>query len=807
MRLVIGDVWIQNHDAAAIAISRAVSDPVPTCTLVVVDNTSTYVPQALQEVLVLDDKLIPSPTLNLITNPTLNTYNSNGWVAGSLPAGLTLSQNTGGGVIATLANTAVGTTPILSQSRTQRITPGVVYMLSAYVQGGSSPTNFRVNLVVEYQDVNGNLLATNTATGTTPPSTTLTRYTLQTTAPASAASTVVIIDIVATSGTNSGNVTITQVQFEPEWFSDIAYPTAFCGPGQTNCIEMDDFYPMYVRQYRRFAGIITKATASNYRGIARDWTITVSGYAWLLSAITANDSFTTQFDSAIITSLMNKYFAFGGGSGTFNLTNVIQGVQLSSFQLNWDDLRTALDNLVSQNGFYWTVDYYWKLLCQPAGWTTMPISLICDHSGTPDMVTTFPAYDFSVDYDFTQPGNAILVLGSGSNVSLVIDPNTSFANANYNIRWMQTNNVPFFMRKVNDSSLQSTTDTTNRGIAELLQYNNTRSLYRLTTNVELIPGENIAITSNTDNLNATSLLIQQISANWLGTDETLADTWEYHANLGPINRAAADMISRIFRRTNANTSAPAISNTVLVLFESLGIVDSAATASSATGYQATILADTPIAYYRLNNLEGTVVDDYSGNAFAGTTHASPTLGVTTLLTDAADAGDKAMTFAVASSQYISLPTTLIPTGSGHAWSIEGWCEVTSLPAATWSTIAAMGSRSLQQMGGIFINNNAGVHKFALSTFSGDIFSSGTVSTSTIYHVVGTYDGTSTRLYVNGSLVAGPTNFTVSLGTGFAQISSDNPTPADFFDGTIDEVAFYNYALSSTQVSAHHAAGI
>ena len=77
-----------------------------------------------------------------------------------------------------------------------------------------------------------------------------------------------------------------------------------------------------------------------------------------------------------------------------------------------------------------------------------------------------------------------------------------------------------------------------------------------------------------------------------------------------------------------------------------------------------------------------------------------------------------------------------------------------------------------------------------------------------FHVVGTYDGTSLRLYINGALVTGPTTSsgTVAAQTqpftiGLQAFNTNNP-----FSGRLDEVAFYPAALSATRVLAHFNAG-
>jgi hypothetical protein len=133
-----------------------------------------------------------------------------------------------------------------------------------------------------------------------------------------------------------------------------------------------------------------------------------------------------------------------------------------------------------------------------------------------------------------------------------------------------------FMRKVNDGALQSVADVTGRGIAELIQYSTPRNLYHGVTNVELIYGQAIQVSSNTDNLASTSLLIQQVSAQWLGTDETLHDVWEYQVDLGAINRSASSIMSHIFRQTVKNSSAPAITNVALMALEKYNMIESAA---------------------------------------------------------------------------------------------------------------------------------------------------------------------------------------------------------------------------------------
>lgn len=799
MRCIIGQQWYPTIDGSSVTTTRSASDPVPTCTVNIVDNASTLTPQELQEILILDDQIIPNPTINMLLNPSMNPYNSH-WGNTSV-SGLTFSQNPGGGTQCAVLNAAVRTYSMASQTLSTTVAAGQTYCFSAYIQGSSSPTNISTNLKIFWLDGSGNnfIGSPSLFTGPVPTGTGLVRYSLTATAPAGAVYAEPLVELNVTNATNSGTITITQPQFEPVWFPTLSYPTPWCAGGQTNCQQLPN--SLYIRQYRKFAGFVTLITAQDYHGNVRTLVVNAVGYAWLMSTIFANDTFSNQADSAIISALLNKY-VLNNGAAMCTTTNVVTGQTFTSLQIPWDDLRTTFDNLAAQATYYWTIDYYWNFIFAPPGYFSMQIGLICDDSSQPDMVTTFPAYNFSHDGDSTQPGSNILVIGNGSNVAQVIDPSVSAQ-----IGIISGYTLPMassWMRKVNESSLASNTDCENRGMAELIQYDKPRNLYHLTTNVEMTPGNGVQVTSNTDGLNQTTLLIQQTQATWIGTNEKLTDQWEYVSDLGATNKAATHILSRLFRLATANTSAPAVAVSVLATLEPFGIVDTVATTSPGTGYQATILADTPIAYYRLDELQGTIADDSSGNAYQGSINGGVTLGAASLLTDPADTGDTAMTFNGASGFIGSLSTSMIPTGA-HAWSLECWCRVSSLPTNQWNAMVGWGNRAALQMAVLYMNNTSSVYTFQIGFF-GSMLVGSTFTTNTTYHVVGTYDGTNVRLYVNGALVAGPTAFALNLVANFVAIGADGASVVEFYPGTLDECAFYNYALSAVQVSAHYTAG-
>ena len=78
-----------------------------------------------------------------------------------------------------------------------------------------------------------------------------------------------------------------------------------------------------------------------------------------------------------------------------------------------------------------------------------------------------------------------------------------------------------------------------------------------------------------------------------------------------------------------------------------------------------------------------------------------------------------------------------------------------------------------------------------------------------YHFVLTYDGSTQRVYVNGAL-SGTVNsaFTPNVGAPlFIGEIGPSGTQYPLTNGLIDEVAYYDYALSGDRVSAHYQTGI
>ena len=84
--------------------------------------------------------------------------------------------------------------------------------------------------------------------------------------------------------------------------------------------------------------------------------------------------------------------------------------------------------------------------------------------------------------------------------------------------------------------------------------------------------------------------------------------------------------------------------------------------------------------------------------------------------------------------------------------------------------------------------------------SSSIISTTTHSNEWVY-VVGTYDGTTQKLYINGSVNGTNTTSQTISTTQNAAIGTQTYSPTDFFDGNLANVAIWNRALSSDEINS------
>lgn len=217
-------------------------------------------------------------------------------------------------------------------------------------------------------------------------------------------------------------------------------------------------------------------------------------------------------------------------------------------------------------------------------------------------------------------------------------------------------------------------------------------------------------------------------------------------------------------------------------------------------YQTVILADGPWGFWPL----GSNANDISGNGRNGTTNGGVTYSQGSLLNPSADMSGASALFN-GSNGYISLPTTGLPSGNA-AWSLEGWASPLSGSLDNnYHTITGFGTYGTQyQMA------DMPVHASGL-IFSGFAFDSNStrapVGAGIPYHCVVTWDGVQTAtIYLNGVPATTVTGHALAVVIGSASIGRNPSNSQDWFSGYIQNVAFYTYTLTPTQVLNHYLAG-
>jgi len=198
---------------------------------------------------------------------------------------------------------------------------------------------------------------------------------------------------------------------------------------------------------------------------------------------------------------------------------------------------------------------------------------------------------------------------------------------------------------------------------------------------------------------------------------------------------------------------------------------------------------------------GASILDSSGNSNTGTCNNSPTWTTGHL------AG--AMSFN-GTNQNISMNGNNLPSTTSSR-TISVWEKTTSsfLSGSHYRNILYYGTYNTNQA--IFLSisteqSTGAINNFYISQYGDRVFASSgnTVNDGNWHQLCATYDGTTWRLYIDGtaSSTAGGSNHpnmtTNTLLTNSATIGED--PGGDYFPGTLDDMRIYNRALSSSDVA-------
>jgi hypothetical protein len=206
-----------------------------------------------------------------------------------------------------------------------------------------------------------------------------------------------------------------------------------------------------------------------------------------------------------------------------------------------------------------------------------------------------------------------------------------------------------------------------------------------------------------------------------------------------------------------------------------------------------------VGYWSFNEGTSTIAHDFSGNGNTGTLSGS------TLPAWTSGKLGYGLTFNNSPS-YVSVAdaSSLEPA----AITVAAWVNPSSLP--DWATVA-MKTTSDSWNDGFGLAHYQGGNgiNFFINNYSTNE-ASGTLSLNTWSYVVGTYDGSNIKLYINGVLVSSAAYSTlINNSSNVLRIGSGtNNTGAAYpWIGALDEVRIYNRALTATEVAGLYQSGL
>jgi hypothetical protein len=189
---------------------------------------------------------------------------------------------------------------------------------------------------------------------------------------------------------------------------------------------------------------------------------------------------------------------------------------------------------------------------------------------------------------------------------------------------------------------------------------------------------------------------------------------------------------------------------------------------------------------------GNTVNDLSGNNSNTTLFNSPTFSLSNI---------GILNFSDTSLQYGLTPNL----GNLSQWTVESWFKLDSLLTGKVTSIISNEYDGSNLNFSIGTNNTPTNSNLAVGFYNGAWRSTtGFVPTTNVwYQVVGTYDGSTIRQYINGVASGGTLNYvgTPTSGGGVRLMRrwDDTATSSNFVNGKLAIAYVYNRALSSTEV--------
>lgn len=225
-------------------------------------------------------------------------------------------------------------------------------------------------------------------------------------------------------------------------------------------------------------------------------------------------------------------------------------------------------------------------------------------------------------------------------------------------------------------------------------------------------------------------------------------------------------------------------------------------AAPADSYGAAVYADNPSSYWRLNDRSGTAAADASRSLNAGNYFGGYLQNQTGLLPGVDNAAVK---FDGRSGQVVAANAVDNPT----TYSEEAWFSTTTNRGGK---ILGFGSAASGTSSGydrhVYMQDNG---QLVFGTWTGQtnvVVTPKSYNDGQRHHVVATQGPDGMKLYVDGQLIGTNPQTGAQAYTGYWRVGGDTTwgSSSAFFDGVIDEAAFYPSVLAPQRVLAHFNAG-
>jgi hypothetical protein len=233
--------------------------------------------------------------------------------------------------------------------------------------------------------------------------------------------------------------------------------------------------------------------------------------------------------------------------------------------------------------------------------------------------------------------------------------------------------------------------------------------------------------------------------------------------------------------------------------------DSAAIDAGGSRYAAVVLADTPLLYYRLGETDLTkAAFDSSKSARPAAFKGAMVCGLPGAIANDSDTacrfdGNTTAVFVGSGPTFGGSP--------GPSYSLEAWAHPTDVAGPAGHVVAAVEQESNDGYS-IFFYLDRSPRLERETPMGTDGIVAPPISGAAFVHLVGTFDGTTQRLYVDGALAqqaASSKTFPGNDNAPFA-IGANSQADTNRFVGEIDEVALYDHVLTPERIKLHHDVG-